>query len=227
MESDHILARILGSGAASGFGGAFAGSLAGSLLSSKKGRKLGKKALKVGGIAAVGGLAWAAWNRARSQDAGAAASRERALPASSLGRFVPEAGDDRGERLGVLLLQAMIAAAHADGRLDGPERRTIFTQLRSLGLSAAERADLAALLEKPVDLNTLVSAARTPEIAAEVYTASLLAIDVDTPAERAYLSLLAARLGLPPELVESLHRELETLPAAPERGAAPARAAWR
>jgi uncharacterized membrane protein YebE (DUF533 family) len=44
-----------------------------------------------------------------------------------------------------------------------------------------------------------------PGQAAEVYAASLLAIEVDSPAERAYLGLLAARLGLADELVASLH----------------------
>jgi uncharacterized membrane protein YebE (DUF533 family) len=43
----------------------------------------------------------------------------------------------------------------------------------------------------------------------EIYVASLLAIEVDTPAERAYLSLLAARLGLDEPLVAELHEQVE------------------
>ena len=42
----------------------------------------------------------------------------------------------------------------------------------------------------------LQRATRTPEEAAEIYTVSLLAIDVDNPAERGYLAMLAARLNL-------------------------------
>lgn len=63
MSADRILSQLLGSGTASGFAGGLTGGLATGLLTSKAGRKFGKKALKAGGIAAVGGLAYAAWNR--------------------------------------------------------------------------------------------------------------------------------------------------------------------
>ena len=36
----------------------------------------------------------------------------------------------------------------------------------------------------------------TPEHAAEIYAASLVPIDADTPAEKGYLTMLAGRLGL-------------------------------
>lgn len=92
------------------------------------------------------------------------------------------------------------------------------TRVASLDLSGAERSELLSQLERPVDLHDLVAAAaRTPEIASEIYSASLLAIDPDTPAERAYLAMLAARL------VDAIHHELES--AALDRGAPPALAA--
>ena len=47
------------------------------------------------------------------------------------------------------------------------------------------------------------------EEAAEIYAASLLAIDVDNPAERGYLGMLAARLNLDEKLVEHLHATVE------------------
>lgn len=53
-DMNKLLGRLLGSGAAGGFAGGLAGGLAGNLLTSKSGRKMGKKALKMGGIAAVG-----------------------------------------------------------------------------------------------------------------------------------------------------------------------------
>ena len=55
----------------------------------------------------------------------------------------------------------------------------------------------------------MAGAARNPAEAAEIYTASLLAIDVDNAAERGYLSLLAARLKLDAELVAHLHANVE------------------
>jgi uncharacterized membrane protein YebE (DUF533 family) len=102
----------------------------------------------------------------------------------------------------------MVAAAQADGRLDGRERHAIYEHVGSLDLTETEKADLLARLKQPVDMSVLVGAAATPESATEIYTASLLAIDVDTPAERAYLAMLAARLGLPSPLVHAIHQEL-------------------
>ena len=46
-------------------------------------------------------------------------------------------------------------------------------------------------------------------MATEVYAASLLAIDPDHPAEKAYLQMLAARLGLAEDLVQEIHRTAE------------------
>jgi len=54
---------------------------------------------------------------------------------------------------------------------------------------------------------SLVAAARgKPELAAELYAASLLAIEVDTPAEKEYLARLAGSLGLNPAVTQNLHQ---------------------
>jgi uncharacterized membrane protein YebE (DUF533 family) len=63
-------------------------------------------------------------------------------------------------------------------------------------------------MQAPADVAALVAEVRGPEVAAEVYAASLLAIEVDTPAERAYLADLAERLRLPPQAVAQIHRAL-------------------
>jgi uncharacterized membrane protein YebE (DUF533 family) len=74
----------------------------------------------------------------------------------------------------------------------------------------AEKAGLDFLraeMAKPLDNASLVAAARgKPELAAQLYAASLLAIEVDTPAERDYLAQLAAALGLAPEVTAQLHQ---------------------
>ena len=62
-------------------------------------------------------------------------------------------------------------------------------------------------MAKPMDTAGLVAAAKgRPELAAQVYAASLLAIEVDTPAERDYLAQLASALDLAPEVTEQLHQ---------------------
>jgi uncharacterized membrane protein YebE (DUF533 family) len=217
MSTDRILSQLLGSPAASGFAGGLAGGLASGLLTSRAGRKLGKRALKVGGIAAVGGLAYAAWRRYRYPATGAPGGEAIPGPGSfALERFVPPSRrSPEAERLGLTLLRAMVAAAQADGRIDEREREALHERVDALELSGPEKAELIAQLGRPVDMNELALAARSPEIAAEIYTASLLAIEVDTPAERAYLAMLAARLELPHAQLSSIHREL----GVPEPGA--------
>ncbi len=63
-----------------------------------------------------------------------------------------------------------------------------------------------AEMKKPLDTESLVEAARgKPELAAQIYGASLLAIEVDTPAEEEYLKQLAAAMGLSPEVAQKIH----------------------
>jgi uncharacterized membrane protein YebE (DUF533 family) len=62
---------------------------------------------------------------------------------------------------------------------------------------------------RPIDMDELVASATSPEVAAEIYIASLLAINVDTAAEESYLNMLAARLNIPPELSNELRRQVE------------------
>lgn len=223
MDADKVLSQLLASGAAGSFAGGLAGGLASGLLTSKPGRKLGKKALKLGGLAAVAGVAWTAWSRWQESQrtaaagAGAADSSQGAPPA----RFLPRG--QAADELGLVLVRAMIAAAQADGRLDGAERAAIEERIARLEISEPDRAELRGELAQPVAIDALVSAAGTPERALEIYTASALAIDPDTPAERAYLELLAARLGLAPELAAAVRAQLagDAAPS-PPRTLAPA-----
>ena len=70
-----------------------------------------------------------------------------------------------------------------------------------------------------LDIDAVAGAAETPEEAAEIYAASLLAIDIDNAAERGYLAMLAARLKLDDALVAHLQ---QTVAAAAGKVAQPA-----
>lgn len=98
----------------------------------------------------------------------------------------------------------MIAAARADGRIDDEERRRIGEKLSLSGLDSDAESFLRAELESPLDLDALVAAARTEAQKVELYTASRLAVEADTRAERGYLDLLAGRLGLADQLVDHI-----------------------
>jgi len=189
--------------------GAAAG-LATGLLAGKKGRKMLGKATKYGGIAALGGLAYHAWQRSQAgQDAPAAdADYEPVTPKQKA--FLPPPDDDEAQHeLGRSLLRAMIAAAKADGRIDADENRLIFERMDKLNLDAECKAFVFDELSSPLNLDAVVAGADTPEHAAEIYAASLVAIEADTAAEKGYLAMLAGRLGLAPALVAEIHRAAE------------------
>ena len=207
---DQFLGGQDGKGGAGEFmkgagGGALAGGLAAILLGSKTGRNIGGEALKLGGMAAVGALAYKAYRdwQAGKEAPAAAPARESVpmLPAPSGTPFNPSSESGQ-QTLARHLLRAMIAAAKADGHVDDDERKKIADKLKLAGIGAEAEKFLLAELESPLDLDTLVAGAKTDAQKLELYTASRLTIDPDTRAERGYLDLLAGRLGLPDALVD-------------------------
>ena len=121
----------------------------------------------------------------------------------------PTAVESAGSPDAVLLIRAMIAAANADGVIDQAERNNILERLKAVDLSPEEHGFIAQELLAPADMETIVSGVTSPEMARQVYTVSLMAIDVDTEQERRYMSRLASRLGLEESTVEQIHRSLE------------------
>ena len=193
-------------------GGAIAGGLAALLLGSKSGRKLAGNAVAYGGMAVLGALAYRAYQNYQAGKAPSAsatlATTPAALPPPAGTPFNPS--DEAGQQsLAKNLLRAMIAAAKADGHIDAAEQAKIFAQMDELNLTAEEKAFVVDELRRPLDVDAVASAARSPEEAAELYAASLLAVDVDNAAERGYLAMLAARLNLDEKLVAHLHATIE------------------
>ena len=214
-DMNKLLGQLMGSGVAGGFAGGLAGGLAGNLLTSKSGRKMGKKALKMGGIAAVGALTYAAYqrfsNKSSESNLESPPAPPELVPAPPGSAFIPAQNDIAGqEALGLTLVRSMIAAARSDGRLDAKESQAIFQRIESLGLDPDDQALLVQEMGHPVDMDAIVQSATSPEVAAEIYVAALLAIDIDTAEEQSYLSMLAARLNIPPDLAAELRRQVET-----------------
>jgi len=214
VDVSKLLGSFMSSGAATGFAGGMAGGLASSMLTSKSGRKLGKNALKLGGVAAVGALAYTAFNRYKNNtqattDEPAAVNTDDLTAAPVGSAFMPEADNQAAnDALGLVLVRAMIAAGRADGTLDAQESQAVFQKIEELGLDSDSQNLLVQEMGQPVDVDAIINSASSPEIAAEIYIASLLAIDVDNAAEKAYLAMLAARLQLPAELVTELDNQV-------------------
>jgi uncharacterized membrane protein YebE (DUF533 family) len=185
-----------------------AGALVAVLLGTGTGRKVTGSAVKLGGLAAVAGLAYKAYqNYQKGNQPGTEAAPQREpelLPPPSDSEFNPRQAPQGEAEFTMALVRAMIAAAKADGHIDADERRKIGDRLSLLGLDSEAEGFLREELEKPLDLEELVALAQTEAQRVELYTASRLTIDPNSRAERGYLDLLAGRLQLPDALVDHI-----------------------
>jgi len=188
-----------GSSLLSGLGGGALGAGAlGLLMGSKKARKIGGKVAMYGGMAALGALAYRAYGDWQRKQAGTPTA-----PPQTLDRLpAPEA-----EQHSTAVLTAMIGAAKADGHLDDRERELIENELARLDGDAELRRWHEDALRRPLDPAAVAQAATTPEIAAEMYLATLLMVDETSFMERAYLDELARQLKLPDGLKAQLEAQ--------------------
>jgi uncharacterized membrane protein YebE (DUF533 family) len=195
--------------------GAAAGGLLGLLVGSKKARKMAGGLVGYGGAAAAGALAYKAyqnWQQGKRVDTAPVATREDMDHVDP--RFLPDAQQPgSGQPFALTLITAMIAAAKADGHIDSAEQAAIFKQVEEMGLDTESKAFVFDALSRPVDVAALAASVNGVEQASEVYLVSRLAIDVDHPAERAHLEVLANRLGLPADLVAHLDHQVDDAPA--------------
>lgn len=182
------------------------GALAAVLLGTGFGRDITKSAVKLGGAAAIAGLAYTAYRNYQDGKAPAttAENAPEVLPAPEGSAFDIEAVSKTDEAFPAVLVKAMIAAARADGHVDDAERSRIAERMQLSGIEDDVQSFMRAELAKPVDIDALVSKARTEEQRIELYTASRLAIEPRTRAERGYLDMLAGRLSLPDALVDHI-----------------------
>lgn len=189
----------------SGFGGgALSGGALGLLLGNKKVRKMGGKVALYGGMAALGVLAYRAYGDWQKQQAQATGAAPPAEP-----RTLDRLPAYEAEQHSSAILTAMIGAAKADGHIGPEEQQLLETEMAKLGGDAGDKVWLQNELARPLDPATVARAAQTPEMAAEMYLASLAVIDEDSFMERAYLDELARQLNLAPDLKSRLEQQLK------------------
>jgi uncharacterized membrane protein YebE (DUF533 family) len=192
------------------------GALAAILLGTGAGRALTGSALRIGGLAAIAGLAYQAY---RSYQNGGTPAE--AAPADGPGllaapedtAFHPSRAPQGEDAFALTLVRAMIAAARADGSIDAAERAKIAERLGASELGGDVEAFLNEELARPVDMDELVAAAQTDAQKVALYTASRLAVDLDSRAEQGYLDMLAGRLKLPQALVGQVEATVSALRA--------------
>lgn len=104
-----------------------------------------------------------------------------------------------------LFLRAMIMATKADGQIDAVEKKRLLDNLDDA--TAEEMAFVEEQLRAPVDPRAL--AADTPDARkAQLYLMSIMAINVNSTAEKQYLRDLSDALGLNPPTVAAIHERL-------------------
>ncbi|MBN2033162.1 MAG: tellurite resistance TerB family protein [Deltaproteobacteria bacterium] len=220
QRSGGGLGNVL-SGALGGGGGALGGML-GNILNQAGQAAGGKQNLAIGGLGALVGSLLGGGGKSLGGAVGGGvmallgAMAFKALQGSGqsseqvpLGLLEPRTETDRLEleQRTELVLKAMINAAKADGQIDGEEIQRIVGKLQEVGADSEDQRYVMAQMQKPLETEGLIYAAKgRPELAAEIYAASLMAIEVNTSAEKAYLERLASGLGLAPEVTRRIEQ---------------------
>lgn len=104
-----------------------------------------------------------------------------------------------------LMIRAMIQSAKADGVIDPDERKAILDHLGDA--TDEEMAFVEAELAAPVDVAGLARDT-SDQMRGQVYAAALMAVQVDTEAERTYLRNLAQALGMADAERDALHETM-------------------
>ncbi len=208
-QSSGALGDILGNlgnmlGSPSGVGGMSKGELGG--LGALAGAILGgggssaKGAVGGSAMAILGTLALSALKNWQAQAASGGDS------VNALGLSETEVRQISAPETAELCLRGMIEAIKSDGEVSRDEIEKLTGKLAEGGITDEEKEFVQAEMAKPQDLAGLVNAIPNPEVGIQVYAASLMAISVDTPAERAFLEGLADGTGIAPDAVARLHQ---------------------
>ncbi len=189
----------LGSLLSGASGGALAAGAMGLLLGSKRPVKSGARSRST-----VVSPRWACWLikptvTGRRSEGDAAATEPQTLDR------VPAA---QVELHSQAILKALVAAAKADGHVDERERALIEGEFTRLDSDRELQHWLHAELNKPLDPSDVARAALSPEIAAEMYIASVMMVDEENFMEKAYLDELARQLKLEPGLKAELEKQV-------------------
>jgi len=197
-----LLGGLLGGGGATGGGGGLGGLLGGILGGGRSagGYAQGRAAggVNYAALASLGMMAFQAYqNWQRSQ----AAAPQPAM------RTVDQLSGAEAEGHSHAILRALIAAAKADGRIDAQEEQLIYTEIKRHTDDPQLQQWLDDEVSKPLDAAEVAQSARDPAMAAEMYLASVMLVDDQQAAERAYLDELASALQIDPTLQVHLEQQ--------------------
>lgn len=198
-----LLGGLLGGGGTTAGGGGLGGLLGGLLGgggSNTGGYTQGRSA---GGVnyAALASLGMMAFKAYQSWQRSQAAAPQQAV------RTVDQLSGAEAEDHSHAILRALIAAAKADGRIDQQEEQLIYAEIKRQTSDPQLQQWLDEEVGKPLDAAEVAQSARDPAMAAEMYLASVMLVDDQQAAERAYLDELAGALQLDPALQVHLEQQ--------------------
>jgi uncharacterized membrane protein YebE (DUF533 family) len=175
------------------------GGLAALLLGTKGGREATMGAVKLGGLAAIGGLAYKAYQNYQS-----GRPLTEGVPGLEQITAAPSDTEFSEERLtdesALLLVRAMIATAAADGVVDPSERAQIIGELKEGGLDAEAAEFLDSEIQHPASIEDIAKGVgSSKELALEVYAAARLVASSEP--EEQFLEELGKGLALEPDLI--------------------------
>lgn len=185
--------------------GVVAGGLGSILLGTRTGRSIAASALKLGGLALIGGLAYKAMQNYQ---------QGKPLVGEAGGSTIGEAPRGSGfeasavtNEAALVYIRGMIAAAAADGRIDASEQQKIIGGLKQAGVDAAAEEFLANELNNPATVAELAQGVTSEAEAVQLFTAARIAVNLDTAEENDFLVSLAEALGLDGELIAHIDAE--------------------
>lgn len=127
-----------------------------------------------------------------------------------LGMRAPQntAEEEALESTAQLVLEGMINAAKSDGQISPDEMQRIVGKLQESGADQGMQQWVMQQMQAPLNVQAFAAEIPNQEVAAQVYAASLLAVDVDTDAEKQYLQQFSQAVGLHPLVVGQIHQTL-------------------
>ncbi|MDH4582738.1 tellurite resistance TerB family protein [Pseudomonas sp. BN415] len=186
-----LLGSILGGG-----GGLGGNPMGGGSMGSSGGRSGGMNYAALASLGMMAFQAYQAWQRQQP-----AAAPQQAL------RTVDQLSGADADDHSLAILRALIAAAKADGRIDEQEKQTIYAEIARHTDDPQLQEWLDQEVRRPLDAAEVAQSATDPGMAAEMYLASVMLVDDQQAAERAYLDELAYQLRLDPDLQAQLERQ--------------------
>lgn len=163
------------------------------ILSMIFGRNGGSNLAKLGSLAALGSIAYKAYQNYQQ-------NQTQAAPVSE-DRFVAESSENASQ----VILQAMIAAAAADGSITDEEKQAI---LNEAGADVELQQWVQQQMNQPASVQEITQqVANNPALAAQVYLAARVVCGELDRKEIVFLGNLAQVLGLDDALVEQLEKQ--------------------